>query len=425
MLKRLLVAALAILLAAAAGGWAYATRHPAIAAIEPPDPSGFAPDRVAQGEALAALGNCAVCHSVPGGDPYAGGYAIPTPFGTLYSTNITPDPEHGIGRWSEAAFARALRSGVSRSGSLLYPALPYDHFTRATDEDVAALYAWVMSQPASASVPPANALRFPFGFRPLLAGWQLLFLDEARFAPSPDRSAEWNRGAYLVEGLGHCGACHTPRNALGAADPGRHFAGTTLANGWHAPALDATTPAVVPWTADSLVNYLLDGWDRDHGVADGPMTHVVDNLGMLSEDDVYAIAEYLLSSLPPAEGDRAALRAAAEALEFPSQAPDAAFAADYADAALRRGFDTFARACANCHRRGTETVPLALTPTVHAPNAAHFLNLVREGIKPPRNTPDKTMPAFAAMSDADLRDLAAFVRRHFTDRPAWGDLPPG
>ena len=214
MLKRLVAgfAALAVLGAAAFAALAW---RPAVAPIQPPAPASFPSELVARGEILAAGGYCAACHTVKGGALNAGGYPMRSGFGTIYSTNITPDPETGIGTWSEAAFRRAMHEGVSRDGSHLFPAFPYDHFTQLTDADVAALYAYFMTRPPVPSPARANDLPFPLNMRALQAGWKLLFFRPGRFEPVPGRDAEWNRGAYLVEGLSHCGACHTPRNAAG------------------------------------------------------------------------------------------------------------------------------------------------------------------------------------------------------------------
>src|SRR5688500_2049759 len=196
-----------------------------IPAEEVAEATQFDPALIEKGAQLAAVGNCIACHTVPGSKAFAGGLAVPTPFGTIYSTNITPDPETGIGRWSETAFIRAMREGVDREGNHLYPAFPYDHYTRVTDEDNSALYAYLMTREPVAATSPENELRFPLGFLPLLAGWKLLFFEEGVFQPNPEQSEEWNRGAYLAEGLGHCGSCHTPRNRLGALDEDRHYAG--------------------------------------------------------------------------------------------------------------------------------------------------------------------------------------------------------
>jgi mono/diheme cytochrome c family protein len=237
----------------------------------PPEPVGFDSATVQRGAGLAAVGDCASCHTAAFGAPYAGGVALRTPFGTIHGTNITPDPDTGIGRWSEAAFVRAMREGVDREGKQLYPAFPYDHFTHASDDDLHALYAFVMTRDPVHAPNVANALRFPFGFRPLIAGWKLLFLKRGpEPVVDPIQSATWNRGAYLVRSLGHCGACHTPRNALGAEERSREFAGG-VAEGWYAPALDEHSPSPLPWSVDELAEYLRTGIAGDHAIAGGPM----------------------------------------------------------------------------------------------------------------------------------------------------------
>src|SRR5947209_17032374 len=179
-------------------------------------PRSFAPDLIKRGGELAALGYCASCHTAEAGKPFAGGRPLATPFGTIYGTNITPDPETGISLWSQAAFNRAMRDGVDRAGRDLYPAFPYDHFTKLADEDLTALYAFLMTREPVNAPNPGNELAFPYNVRPLLAGWKLLYLNKDVVAPDKGKSAEWNRGAYLVEALSHCGACATPAGRLGA-----------------------------------------------------------------------------------------------------------------------------------------------------------------------------------------------------------------
>jgi mono/diheme cytochrome c family protein len=188
--------------------------RPAIAAVTRPDPRLFDAALVARGANLARLGNCVSCHQSAGGRPYAGGYPVKTPFGTVYGSNITPDPATGIGKWSPAAFNRAIREGVGRDGSHLYPAFPYTHYATVTDSDLGALYAFLMTRPAVHAVPPANTMIPPLGFRPLLAGWKLLFFRPQPIASDPRQSAAWNRGRYIAETLAHCTACHSPRGLL-------------------------------------------------------------------------------------------------------------------------------------------------------------------------------------------------------------------
>jgi len=237
-----LLSIVVILLIVAAAGFALWSRRPEIAAIEPPPSQVFSRQQIEKGAELAALGDCNICHTVSGAAAYAGGRPMPTPFGTIYSTNITPDPQTGIGRWSEEAFRRAMREGIARDGRHLYPAFPYDHFTHARDDDLNALYAFVMTRQPVANPPQDDRLSFPFNQRWLLAFWNLFYLDTTRIEPDPRHDAQWNRGAYLVEGLGHCGDCHTPRNLLGAEESGLALAGGE-AEGWSAPALNTASPA--------------------------------------------------------------------------------------------------------------------------------------------------------------------------------------
>jgi mono/diheme cytochrome c family protein len=423
MIKRLFLALVAIALAAAIGAYLWATRHGEIAAIDPPDPASIDAALVAEGEMLAGIGNCASCHTAEGGADYAGGYSTATPFGIVYSTNITPHPEQGIGRWSEEAFARAMRDGINREGDYLYPVFPYDHFTILTDKDISALYAFLMTRPPAESVGAENDLAFPYDNRLLLAGWQLVNLDDRRFVPDPDQGETWNRGAYLVEGLGHCGACHTPRDRLGGLDGAAKFSGAALAAGWWAPALDDSNPDPLPWTEDAMVNYLLDGWDRDHGIAAGPMRSVVHNLNThLSEGDAYAMAEYLLSFMPKASEDVPSddIRAAADARSLTGAVLNTEeIARTEGDPLLAQGQEIFARSCANCHRQGTDTVPLALTTSVNLNNPGNLIAVTRHGITAPVGSASRSMPAFPQLTRDDLIALAAFTRWQHTDRPAW------
>jgi mono/diheme cytochrome c family protein len=230
-----------IVVAGVAAGFAVAWR-PAIAAIEPPAPQSFDAALVRRGRDLAAIGNCNDCHTVRGGKVFAGGLPVPTPFGTIFSSNITPDAETGIGRWPEAAFRRAMRSGVDRDGQHLYPTFPYDHFTNVSDEDDQALYAYLMTRQPVHAPARENQLSFPLDQRFVVAGWKLLFLRRGTYQPDSARSAEWNRGAYLVEGLAHCGACHTPRNLLGAERASAQFAGGDVDN-WQAYAINGQSPS--------------------------------------------------------------------------------------------------------------------------------------------------------------------------------------
>ena len=291
MLKRWFIGLIRLVTLGLLGFIVFAWRQ-AIAPIPPPAAASFSAQLVARGEALAGDGYCATCHIAKSGQRFTGGYAMQTPFGIIYATNLTPDPETGIGTWSEAAFARAMREGVARDGSHLFPAFPYNHFTKLADDDVRALYAYFMTRPPVHAPARTNGLPFPFNVRALQAGWKLLFFTPGRSQPDAAKSAEWNRGADLAQGLSHCGACHTPRNFLGGEKDGDAYAGA-LVDDWIAPPLTAANPAPAPWTQDERHNYLRNGVSVLHGTSAGPMAAVVHaGLSTLPDADVQAIALY-------------------------------------------------------------------------------------------------------------------------------------
>ena len=419
----LAIAAFATLLVLAAFAWA--NRHPELSPVELPDEGTFDTALIRKGEALAGIGACAVCHTSQSGAPFAGGRGLPTPFGTVYSTNITPDVETGIGGWPPAAFRRAMREGVDRHGRHLYPAFPYDHFAKVTGEDLRAIFAFLMTREPVAFQAPDNELPFPLNIRMLLAGWKLLFLETGEFEADKSRDEEWNRGAYLAEGLGHCGACHTPRNLFGALIEGAAYDGADVED-WHAPALNARSSAPIPWSQEQLVDYLFDGWEEEHGIAAGPMAPVVNHLYDQSEDDIFAIATYFASRQRPQLSDakKEAVLAGATSLDWdrgpayrPEKTPD--------DASLRRGMEVWRDQCASCHKRGGGEAPvsLALTTTVNAPDPRNVIHIVFDGIRPPRGALQRSMPEFgASISDADIVDLLKYIRWHFTDQPPWEDV---
>ncbi len=404
----------ALLIGGGVAAFAIAWR-PAIAAIEPPAPQSFDTALVRRGRDLAALGNCNDCHTVRGGKAFAGGLAVPTPFGTIYSSNITPDADTGIGRWSEAAFRRAMRSGVNRDGEHLYPTFPYDHFTNVTDEDDQALYAYLMTRPAVHSSTPANRLSFPLDQRFVVAGWKLLFLRRGAYQPDSTQSAEWNRGAYLVEGLAHCGACHTPRNALGAERASASFAGGDVDN-WNAYPINAQSPSPVPWDTAALFSYLRQGWHPDHGVARGPMAEVVSNLSSVDESDVHAIAVYMTSVFGPPTEDQ--IRRGNEVLAkvkspaMPSSQNEAAGAAIYA------------AACATCHETGRPLpyggVNLGLSTAISGPDPRNAANIVLSGIRPVEGERSPIMPGFAnSMTDDQVSAVLNYLRSRFSNQRPW------
>lgn len=437
-LRSFVFAGLAALGLGTAGFAAYAW-HPAIAPVPAPPAGSFEAATVRRGAELAAIGNCNVCHSAPGGKVFAGGLAMPTPFGTVFSTNITPDPDTGIGRWSEAAFTRSMREGLDREGRHLYPAFPFDHFTRTTDADNRALYAFLMTREPVRATAPANDLPFPLNQRWVLAGWKLLFFREGgRAIPAPPggtldgaTDALWQRGAYLAEGLGHCGACHTPRNALGAERTSAHFAGGE-AEGWHAYALNADSPAAVPWTQAAMAEYLRQGWQAQHGVARGSMAPVVGNLASVPADDVEAIAHYVVSRMgtPSAERQQGADRALERARGGgPGARPAAGDSQVAASMGGTEGRAIYAAACATCHEAGRPLpfggMSLALSTGITGPSPENLLNVVLNGLPASAGERAPIMPGFrSVLDDAQVAALAQYLRADFAPgRPGWDDVP--
>lgn len=408
---------------------AYAWRT-SIDPVSVPPPAGFAREKVRQGEQLAAIGNCAGCHTATGGAAFAGGVPLETPFGTIYGTNITPEAGTGIGAWPEAAFRRALREGVSRDGHLLYPAFPYDHFTRMNDDDIGALYAFVMTRDPVVAEAPRNKLVFPLQFRPLVAGWNLLYLTPGPMRPEPSQSAEWNRGAYLVSSAGHCAACHSPRNALGAEDRSAFLAGGE-AEGWHAPALNAESPSPVHWTAQSLAIYLRTGMAPDHALTAGPMQGVVRNLARAEAADVQAMALYLASLMGPPTSAQQAREALARELAAHQSLADARPSASSTPGeapALALGAKVYANNCAGCHDMGrgissNAALRLPLAVALHIKDPRNLIHIIQRGIIPADGEGGRFMPPFAGtLTDEELTALLAWMRRQATGEPPWQDL---
>jgi mono/diheme cytochrome c family protein len=410
--KRFLAAATVGALIAAAGTLAlFIVYQPVIPAIDRPDPSSFPAVLIERGAKLAAIGDCAVCHTAINGQPFAGGRSLPTPFGTIFASNITPDPATGIGAWSSAAFRRAMKRGVARDGTYLYPAFPYDHFTHVDDADLDAIYAFLMTRAPVAQTPPPNRLVFPLGYRPLLAGWDLFFLRTSAFIPDPNQSKAWNRGAYLVDGLGHCGACHTPRNLAGSEERGHGYAGGE-AEGWNAPPLDGRNPSPVPWTIDSLTTYLRTGLEPMHSAAGGPMGPVVHGLSEAPLSEAQAIATYVAwlmrqHGTPAPPVDRGAIAA--------REAP--------------RGAALFAGACAGCHETGAPMLamggpPLGAASDLRQDDPRNTIETLLQGIQPPSSrAAGPYMPDFGkALTDSQLAKIATYLRARFSDQHPWADL---
>lgn len=385
-----------------------------IAPVTPAAPGTWSAATLERGRLLAAAGDCAVCHTTAGGATNAGGLAMDTPFGTLYSTNITPDRETGIGNWSFAAFDRAMRQGISRDGRHLYPAFPYTAFRNIQEADMQALYAYLMSQPAVSQAPKANKMSFPFNVRPLMAGWNTLFLGRGEYQADPAQSPQWNRGAYLVNGLGHCAACHSPRNLMGAEKTGRSFLAGGMVDGWEAPALSGLRNATTPWTEAELTDYLSSGFSERHGVAAGPMGPVVGELAMLPKSDVEAISNYLISLDTPAKGNTAT---SAASVSIDREA-------------LARGQRTFEGACLACHSDGKGPQLFGVSPSmavnsnVHSARPDNLLKVILHGIDKPATADLGYMPAFKdSFSNRQVAELVGYLRHRFaSEQSAWGNL---
>jgi mono/diheme cytochrome c family protein len=358
---------------------------------------------VARGEYLARAADCMPCHTGDKAKPYAGGLALNTPFGALYSVNITSDAATGIGKWSYAQFRNALHDGTRADGAYLYPAMPFDAYTAITDEDLKALWAYVRRIPAVNAPRPENQLSFPFNIRLGLLAWRELFFAPAEFRPTSGKSAEWNRGAYLVEALGHCTDCHSPRNIMGAVKGKAQFTGAEI-DGFYAP--DITSAALAKfWTKDSLVQFFKTGSAVQKTSVFGPMADVVHGgLTDLTNPDLAAMATYLLDSPPPP---------AAPAPQRLSPLPSETY---------QRAAKLYVDNCAGCHQdHGTGTPdaipPLASNPAVTATEPYNVIAVMLHGL--PASGIYGAMPSFAGrLSDNQVADLANYVRTSWGNQAA-------
>jgi mono/diheme cytochrome c family protein len=363
-------------------------------------------EAIRHGEYLARVGDCVACHTKHDGQPFAGGFAMPTPFGTLYSPNITPDVQTGIGNWSADDFYNMLHTGRSRNGTLLYPAMPFPAYTKVTRADSDALFAYLSSLKPVHQVNRENELRFPYNNRSLLIGWRALYFTEGEFHPDPARSAEWNRGAYLVEGLGHCGTCHTAINALGGSSDQKAFAGGLIPmQNWYAPSLTLNKEAGLgDWPLSDIVALLKTGQSM-RGVVYGPMAEVVHNsLQYLSDEDVHAMAVYL-KTLPE--------RSEAAAPDVPRGA------ARLSASMLAHGHAIYTAQCADCHLASglgqpPGYPPLANNPSIEMESSVNPIRMVLNGGYPPQtagNPRPYGMPPFAqVMSDEDIAAVVSYIR---------------
>jgi mono/diheme cytochrome c family protein len=362
---------------------------------------------IQHGKYLVDAGDCQDCHTQEKGKPFAGGRPVETPFGIIYSSNITPDRETGIGKWSGDDFYNAMHFGIAPDGAHLYPAFPYPYFTRMSRQDVDAIHAYLSTLEPAKNEKPGNKLTWPLGYRGLMRGWNWLYFDAGTFKPDPKKSAEWNRGAYLIEGPGHCGACHTSKNLFGAdKDKSGYFKGGVLQN-WLAPNLtNDTTGGIGSWNADDIVTYLKTGRNAKSG-ATGIMAEVVAySTSHLNDNDLHAIAVYL-KDLPGTQ-ERPA----------PSQASASMLAA---------GKAIYDDSCSACHQSSGEGVPFMFPPlkgnaNVQSADPTTVLRLILEGgrtVATDAEPTPSTMPAYDwKLNDDELAAVATYVRN------TWGNAAP-
>ncbi|MBE5252463.1 cytochrome c [Mixta mediterraneensis] len=361
-------------------------------------------DQIARGQYIATLGDCTACHTSDEKQPFAGGVRLQTPFGTLAGANITPDRETGIGNWSYDDFRRAMNEGVGHNGKRLYGAMPYTAYTQMSEKDLQDLWAWMQTlQPIHHPV-ETNQLPFPFNIRASLLFWNWINFDKGEFKANPNKSAEWNRGAYLVEGLGHCGTCHTPKNLLGG-DKSSHFLGGEVVEGWYAPDLSASEhTGLGKWTQQDIVSYLRTGVNR-YDIASGPMADAVRHSTQhWREDDLNAVAVYLK------DGDKKA-----------GKKPEPLAASD---ARMKMGATIYEAKCSACHSpggRGEKNIfpQLANNPLLNQPDATSLMRVVlagSRGVDTDAHPTAPAMPAFAGtLSDENIAAVITYIRN------SWGN----
>ena len=370
-------------------------------------------DQVKRGEYLARAGNCFTCHSARGGEPYAGGVEIPTPFGTLFSSNITPDPETGLGAWSGDDFWNALHKGKSKDGSYLYPAFPFPNYTRVTREDADALYAYFRTVKPVRRRNQPHELRFPYNNRKLLAVWRLLYFRPGVHKDDPKQPPQWNRGAYLVQGLGHCSACHGTRNVLGAVTTNDFSGGLLPAQNWYAPALSSNRETSLgKWPLDDLAAFLRTGVSQQ-AAAYGPMSPVIrHSLQYLVPADASAMASYLKSQVQDAE---------------PAAGREPRLAPTQVQRMMEHGAFLYERHCAECHQADGRGVPnvypaLAGNNSILMDLAVNPIRMVYSGGFPPSTAgnprPYGMPPFYQDLSDYDVAAVVTFIRR------SWGNAAP-
>lgn len=365
--------------------------------------------RLALGEYLARVGNCLGCHTAKGGQSFAGGYRLSTSFGTFITPNITPDNETGIGLWSEDDFWEAMHEGKSRDGRLLYPAFPYTEYTKVTREDANLIFAYLQSIPAVSQANPPHEIHFPYNYRPLLYIWRTLFFKPGVYESDHTKSEEWNRGAYLVQGLGHCNACHTARNVLGASLDDTRSGGQIMGSNWYAPSLTSRQDAgSMDWSLEEIMELLSSGVSK-RATMSGPMATVVrQSLQYLSRSDLNAMAVYL-KSLPESEVQ--------SGISFP-EIPE------NARRYLAKGEKLYKKYCQDCHGLSGQGAPgiypaLAGNRSVTMAIPTNVIRSVLNGGYPPTtaaNPQPYGMPPFQQIiRDEEVAQLVSYIRN------AWGN----
>ena len=363
--------------------------------------------QVERGRYVARLGDCVACHTADDGAPYAGGRAIKTPFGIVYSANITTDAETGIGAWTNDDFWNLMHSGIRKDGAYIYPAMPYPWFTKMTRQDVDDLKTYLDTLPPVRNSPPENQLLPPLQFRQTVAAWNFLFFEEGVFKPDPSKSAEWNRGAYIVEGPGHCGACHTPADLLGGPERDRRYEGRSIQNWWAPDLTSGGADGVATWSEEEILSYLKDGRNQ-HTVASGPMADVIENSTQyITDADLNAIATYL-KDLPIEE-----------------RARDASRLGEASKKTMTDGEHLFRDNCAACHGIDGAGVPrliadLRKSGVVNAPDPVGVLRAILAGANGnvTHGAPTRPgMPPFDwKFDDREIAAVATYLRQSFGNR---------
>ena len=421
--RRFLVPAVAVVLIGIIGTvafffWPHSLPEVAATASQP-----HGAELVAKGKYLTIAADCEACHTKPGGRPFVGGLAFQLPFGTMYSPNITPDKKTGIGEWSDAEFVRAVRSGVGKHGEDLYPAFPYTSYALLSTDDILAIKAYLNTLNPITYSPPENDLLFPFNQRFVMRGWKLLFVPWGQYQNDPTKTEAWNKGAYLVEALAHCGECHTPRGLMFQREQWKALSGGAV-DGWIAWNITPDTDSGIGnWSNQDIASYISKGHALGHGPAGGAMRQAIDlSLSKLPQSDIDAIVAYL-KDVPP---HSAAYESTSLISAVPAAQASQAWSPHESSGGL--GERIFEGACASCHGwdgsgQNTSRASLSGSHSVNDPTASNLLRVILQGSSDPAATPTTAMPAFGdAYSDTEIAALANYVIEQFGGRK--GDVTP-